>query len=279
MRPDDITLKGQVALVTGGARGIGEGVALTLAEFGADLAIADILSDVAEQTAEELRKTGRRVTVIPVDVRQADQVEKMVAETISQLGRLDILVNNAGGTFRSPFLQVNPRGFHMMVDLNLTSVWVATQAAARYWIENKIPGRVINVSSTEGLKACPGFAAYSAAKAGVINLTKTLSAELGPYGIRINCIAPDYTDTQGTAEASGGQDASPPRPQGEDAIARRIPLQRRGVPEDMAGPVLFFASGLSDWVTGQTLVVDGGAWVAARVEGAFLPLPQDQTTR
>jgi NAD(P)-dependent dehydrogenase (short-subunit alcohol dehydrogenase family) len=267
-----LDLRGQVALVTGGARGIGRAAAESLAACGARVALADILSDEAEQAAGALRAAGGEALGLGVDVRDEAQLRGAVAQTIDKLGRLDVLVNNAGGTFIAPFLQVSRRGFDMMVNLNLTSVWVATQAAAAHWIERRVPGRVVNVSSTEGLKACPGYAAYSAAKAGVISLTKTLAAELGPYGIRVNCIAPDYTETQGVTSLREASDAM-------SGAARRIPLGRLGQPEDQAGAILFFASELSRWITGQTLIVDGGAWWAARAEGAFEPMPQDQRTR
>jgi len=265
-----IDLSGQVALVTGAARGIGRAVAEALAAAGADLALADIEADGLRRTAAALAASGRRVHPLAVDVRDAAAVRRMVEATVAALGRLDVLVNNAGGTFEAPFLQVNERGFRTLLDLNLGSVWHGTQAAAAWWVANGVAGRVINVASTEGLKACPGYAAYSAAKAGVLNLTQTLAVELGPYGIRVNAIAPDYTHL----EALVGVEAPD-----ESAIARRIPLGRYGQPADHAGAVLFFASDLSAWITGQTLVVDGGALVAARVEGALPVKPQDLRTR
>jgi NAD(P)-dependent dehydrogenase (short-subunit alcohol dehydrogenase family) len=266
-----IDLSGQVALVTGAARGIGRAVAQALGEAGADLALADIQGELLRQSAAELvATTGRRVHALEVDVRDGAAVRRMVEQTVAALGRLDVLVNNAGGTFEAPFLQVNERGFRTLVDLNLGSVWHGTQAAAAWWIANGVAGRVINVSSTEGLKACPGYAAYSAAKAGVLNLTKTLAVELGPYGIRVNALAPDYTHL----DAVVGVEAPD-----EVVIGARIPLARYGQPADHAGAVLFFASDLSAWITGQTLVVDGGALVAARVEGALPVKPQDSRTR
>ena len=265
-----IDLSGQVALVTGAARGIGRALAQALGEAGADLALADIQGELLRQTAAELTPGGRRVHAIEVDVRDAAAVQRMVAATVAALGRLDVLVNNAGGTFEAPFLQVNERGFRGLLDLNLGSVWHGTQAAAAWWIAHGVAGRVINVASTEGLKACPGYAAYSAAKAGVLNLTKTLAVELGPYGIRVNAIAPDYTHL----DAIVGVEAPD-----ENGIAAKIPLGRYGQPADHAGAVLFFASDLSAWITGQTLVVDGGALVAARVEGALPVKPQSAKTR
>jgi NAD(P)-dependent dehydrogenase (short-subunit alcohol dehydrogenase family) len=222
------------------------------------------------QTAKELAAPRRRVHAIEIDVRDSAAVRRMVEETVATLGRLDVLVNNAGGTFEAPFLQVNERGFRTLLDLNLGSVWHGTQAAAAWWIANDVRGRVINVSSTEGLKACPGYAAYAAAKAGVLNLTQTHAVELGPYGIRVNAIAPDYTHLEAITGVP---------PPGEVAIGARIPLGRYGEPADQAGAVLFFASELSAWITGQTLVVDGGALVAARVEGALPVKRQDAKTR
>jgi NAD(P)-dependent dehydrogenase (short-subunit alcohol dehydrogenase family) len=265
-----IDLSGQVALVTGAARGIGRAVAAALADAGADLALADIQGEELRRTAAELAASGRRVQASEVDVRDAAAVRRMVDEATGALGRLDVLVNNAGGSFEAPFLQVNERGLRTLLDLNLGSVWFASQAAAAWWIANGVRGRVINVASTEGLKACPGYAAYSAAKAGVLNLTKTLAVELGPYGIRVNAIAPDYT----RLEAPVGVE-----PPDEGAIGARIPLGRYGAPADQAGAVLFFASELSAWITGQTLVVDGGALVAARVEGALPVKSQTRRTR
>ncbi len=182
-------------------------------------------------------------------------------------------MNNAGGTFHSPIMQVSKKGWDLMQNFNLTSAFLASKAAATYWMRHKIPGCIINVSSTEGMKACPGFTPYSAAKAGLINFTKCLATELGPYGIRVNCIAPDYTPTPGTTGT--GRDS----PERDRLVASMIPLRRQGTPDDMAGPVVFFASNLSNWVTGQTLVVDGGALVAARVEGAFPELDQNKPTR
>jgi NAD(P)-dependent dehydrogenase (short-subunit alcohol dehydrogenase family) len=265
-----IDLSRQVALVTGAARGIGRAVARALGEAGADLALADVQAEPLRRTASELAAQGCRVHPIDADVRDAAAVRRMVDECTRALGRLDVLVNNAGGTFEAPFLQVNERGFRTLLDLNLGSVWFACQAAASWWIANGVRGRVINVSSSEGLKACPGYAAYAAAKAGVLNLTQTLAVELGPYGIRVNAIAPDYTHLEAPVGVA---------PPDEAAIGAKIPLGRYGEPADHAGAVLFFASDLSAWVTGQTLVVDGGALVAARVEGALPVKPQDQRTR
>ncbi len=277
MDPKSVMLTNQVALVTGGAEGIGKGVALALANFGADVAIADNQYELAQATAKEIQKaTGRRIVAMNTDVRVDAQTEEAVARTIKDLGRLDILVNNAGGTFIAPVMQINRKGWDMMMQLNVTSTWVASKAAFEYWRPNKIRGRIINISSTEGLKACPGMAPYAAAKAATINLTKTMAAELGQYGIRVNCLAPDYTPTEGTVKMRGGISRDPAAVK---HLQGKIPLQREGTPEDNAGAVIFFATDLSQWITGQTLIVDGGAWWSARAEGAFNFPAQDRPSR
>ena len=266
----------QVAIVTGGAEGIGKGIAQGLANFGADVILADIQFEKAQSSAEEIqRSSGRRALALHTDVREEEQISEMVARTITEFGRMDILVNNAGGTFIAPLMQINRRGWDMMLNLNLTSMFLASKEAFRHWSANDVHGRIINVSSTEGLKACTGFGPYSAAKAAMINLTKTMAQEFGHYGVRVNCIAPDYTPTDGTMRMRSG----PPSPEAAEVLNRKIPMGRQGTPEDMAGAVIFFASELSQWVTGQTLIVDGGAWWAARVEGAFEVAPQDQSSR
>jgi 3-oxoacyl-[acyl-carrier protein] reductase len=276
MDPSHVMLSDKVALVTGGAEGLGRGIAEGLANFGADVAIADNQFEMAQRSADEIATaTGRKIVALNTDVRDEDQIEAMVSRTIGDLGGLDILVNNAGGTFIAPLMQISRKGWDMMLNLNLTSMFLASKEAFRHWSANNIKGRIVNVSSTEGLKACPGFAPYSAAKAGMINLTKTMAQEFGPYGIRVNCIAPDYTPTEGTVRMRG----RPNSPELVKTLNEKIPMGRQGTPEDMAGAVIFFASELSQWVTGQTLIVDGGAWWAARVEGAFAVVPQEESSR
>jgi 3-oxoacyl-[acyl-carrier protein] reductase len=265
-----VRLANKVAIVTGGGTGIGRAIALRFGVEGASVAVVGRREAPLRAVADVIRAAGGRAEAIAGDVARTPEVERVLAEVVARWGRLDVLVNNAGGTFEAPFLQVNERGFRTLLDLNLGSVWHGTQAAAAWWTLHRVAGRVVNVASTEALKACPGYAAYSAAKAGVVNLTKTLAVELGPYGIRVNAIAPDYTRLEAPLGAASPDEA---------AIAAKIPLGRYGEPADHAGAVLFFASDLSAWITGQTLVVDGGALVAARVEGALPVKPQDRKSR
>jgi NAD(P)-dependent dehydrogenase (short-subunit alcohol dehydrogenase family) len=252
--PDDVLLRDRIALVTGAAVGIGAAIAETYARFGADLALCDRNADALAETVERVRKEGRRVHSAVLDVRDADAVDRFVAEIGDAWGRIDVLVNNAGGTFNAPFLDVSQRGQEALVHENFTSVTHFVRA-----IVPRMPadtGSIINLTSIEAHRAGPGYAVYSAMKAAVENLTKSLALELGARGIRINCIAPDVIPTPGT----GPMEANPP-------------LARAGHPDDVAGAALFLASDLSRFVTGATLHVDGGNWAAGgwrrRADGSF----------
>ena len=265
----DVMLTGRRALVTGAGQGIGEGIALGLASFGADVAVLDINEQTAERTAARVRELGHESTAIRVDVRASASLESALEQASEELGGLDIIVNNAGTATHKPAIQFDDSEFDEQVALNLKPSFVAARWAAKRWIAAGSGGSIVNVATTEGIRGCPGFAPYSAAKAGMINLTKTLSSELGPYGIRVNAIAPDYTPTPGL----GHIDLEGQTPEEMmSGMTRFIPLRRLGTPDDMAGAVIFLCSGLASWVSGQTLVVDGGALPCARVEGP-LPFP------
>ncbi len=265
----DVMLTGKKALVTGAGQGIGEGIALTLANFGADIAALDIREETAQATAARVREIGRKACAVCVDVRDASQLERGLAAAADELGGLDIVVNNAGVAARRPAIRFSDEQFDEQIALNLKPVFVTARWAARRWIEAGSGGNIVNVATTEGIRGCAGFAPYSAAKAGMINLTKTLSSELGPYGIRINAIAPDYTPTPGLEDINVGGRTPEALMKG---MIQHIPLRRLGTPDDMAGAVLFLVSGLSSWISGQTLIVDGGSLACARVEGP-LPFP------
>jgi NAD(P)-dependent dehydrogenase (short-subunit alcohol dehydrogenase family) len=166
-----------------------------------------------------------------------------------RFGRVDILVNNAGGTFNSPFLETSVNGFDALYRSNLRHVMVCTQRVARWMVAESVGGSIISVTSIEGVRAAPGYAAYAAAKAGVINFTKTVALELAPHGIRVNALAPDFTMTEGIAALGGA---------GPDLGRDMVPMGRAGHVDEMAGAAVFLASQLSSYVTGQTLHVDGG---------------------
>ncbi|MBU2643556.1 3-oxoacyl-ACP reductase FabG [bacterium] len=247
MNLEIFSLKGKVAIVTGAGRGIGKAIALGMADAGADLAIAARTTDQVETTAGEIRKKGCQAIAITADVRFKDQVEKMVADTVRHFGRIDILVNNAGGMFAVPTMEMSENQWNVTISENLTSVFFCSQAVGKIMMTQK-SGAIVNIASIVGIVAQPLNAAYAASKAGVINLTKTMATDLAAYNIRVNGIAPGLIVTPGTEWLYED-------PKG--AISE-IPLARGGTPEDIAGGVIYLASDASRYVTGETIVIDGG---------------------
>jgi NAD(P)-dependent dehydrogenase (short-subunit alcohol dehydrogenase family) len=235
--PDDARLDGRLALVTGAAAGIGAAIAHAMARFGADVAICDRDAEGLAATAEAIGASRRRVESAVLDVRDAEAVVRF-AGGAARAGHIDVLVNNAGGTFEAPFLEVTPGGQEALVHENFSSVTHFVRAVAPHMSEG---GSIINLTSIEAHRAGPGYAIYSAMKAAVANLTKSLALELGGRGIRVNCIAPDVIPTPGTGN-----------------FAVRTPLARAGRPDDVAGAAVYLAGDLSRFVTGTTLHVDGG---------------------
>lgn len=248
VRRDAMHLDGRIAVVTGGGAGIGRAIALSLAEFGARVAIWERDPDSAGSGAREVGGVG-----CVTDVRDQSQVDAALARTTRELGTPTILVNNAGGVFRSDLLDTSVNGWEALIRSNLVQVMLCTQRVGREMVRHGVGGSVINISTIEGVRAAPGFAAYAAAKAGVVNFTKTAALELAPHGIRVNGLAPDFTETEGLrAMASNGQ--------GNAKLM--IPLGRAGHVDEMAGAAVFLAGDLSSYITGQTLHVDGGTAAA-----------------
>jgi NAD(P)-dependent dehydrogenase (short-subunit alcohol dehydrogenase family) len=256
LEPSAALLTGQVAVVTGAGSGIGRGIANGLAAFGARVAVWEQHEDTCEAAAAEVDGLS-----CPTDVRDADQVDDALDRTIGSLGPVSILVNNAGGVFRSPLLETSPNGWDALIRSNLGHVLLCTQRVARTMVEQGGGGSVINVTSIEGTRAAPGYAAYAAAKAGVVNLTKTAALELAPYGIRVNALAPDVTLTEGLLGIA---------PEGAaEHMGAAVPMGRTGHVDEVAGCAVFLASKLSSYVTGQTIHVDGGTAAA----GGWYPHP------
>ena len=249
MDPTSALLTDRVAVVTGGGAGIGRGIARGLAAFGARVAIWERDPDTAASAAEEVGGLG-----IPTDVRDTHAVDDALARTAAELGTVSILVNNAGGVFLSPLLETSENGFDALYRANLKHVIVCTQRVARSMVAAGIGGSVINVTSIEGVRAAPGYAAYAAAKAGVINFTKTAALELAPHGIRVNALAPDITLTEGMRAVAP--------PGAEERFGLTVPMGRAGHVDEMAGAAVFLAGALSSYVTGQTIHVDGGTQAA-----------------
>ncbi len=256
---DDILLSGKVALITGGGAGIGRGIAIGFAEFGADVAILDADADAASTVADLVRAKGRKALAILADVTNRAAVRGAVAQIIRELGRLDILVNNAGGTRPLPLLDMVDKQLDKRIDLNLTSLFVTTQAAAKAMVMAGQGGAIINIASIEGLRAAPYHAVYAACKAGMVNFTRTAALELGGHGIRVNCIAPDVVFTEAMARNSPFARA----PEFKKAHARYFPLGRAGNFDDCAGAAVFLASPMASYITGTTINVDGGTFAAS----------------
>jgi len=249
LRRDATALDGRVAVVTGGGAGIGRGIAEGFAAFGARVAIWERDGAGAASAAAEVDGLA-----CVTDVREPDQVDAALAATIEAFGVPTILVNNAGGTFHSSLLETSPKGWDALIRSNLTHLLLCTQRVARAMVAAGTGGSIVNVTSIEGTRAAPGYAAYAAAKAGVINLTKTAALELAPHGVRVNCLAPDLTLTEGLRGLAGGDVA--------ERLAPMIPMGRPGHVDEMAGAAVFLAGDLGSYVTGQTIHVDGGTHAA-----------------
>lgn len=249
----DVTdLTGKSAIVTGSGTGIGREIALLLARRGADVVLAARNEARLLATADQIAKeTGRKALVVPTDVRDDEQVRSLVDSAIGCWGRLDMLVNNAGGTYLKPLIELDIAEWERIISLNLTSVFSATKAAIPY-LEADGGGSIVNISSSSASTGTVGGSAYSAAKSGVEMLTKVSAAELGPRGIRVNCVAPGMTRSEG-AERSwdrGNLDVS-----GSEA---RMPLRRVAEPIEVANLVLFLVSDYASYLTGEVLHADGG---------------------
>lgn len=244
-------LTGRVAIVTGSGRGIGKALALGLAGAGANVVVSARTASEIENTAAEIRALGRKSLPIPTDVRVSEQVANLVKKTFEEFGRLDIMVNNAGGTFSANTLEISDGGWDAVVRENLKTAFLGSKEAGKIMMTQK-RGSIINMASIAGYFSYQMNAAYGAAKAGIVALTKTLAADLGPYHVRVNALAPGFIETAGLAQVYA---AHPGLKEKREAI---LPLRRLGKPEDIVGVTIFLASDASDYVTGQTLIVDGG---------------------
>ncbi|MGH2662160.1 MAG: SDR family NAD(P)-dependent oxidoreductase [Actinomycetota bacterium] len=245
-------LEGKVALVTGGSKGIGRAIALSLADAGADVAISARGQEDLEKTATDLEALGRRALAVPTDVADRDQVQTMVDRTVEELGTLDILVNNAGAApFMSTVDQIREEGFEKYFRITFTSAFYCTKAAAPILIPKGAAASVVNVASVAGFIASPGLTYYGGAKAALINFTKTVAREWAGFGVRVNAVAPGWVETEMNSQAR--QD-----PTWYETIRGMIPLGRWGRPEDVASVARFLVSDAAAFITGAVIVVDGG---------------------
>ncbi|OLN22818.1 beta-ketoacyl-ACP reductase [Domibacillus antri] len=244
-----MTLEGKTALVTGASRGIGKAIALELARLGADVAINYAGSEQkAKETAEEIQAMGRRSFIIQCDISDSDAVQSMVKETIDQFGRLDILVNNAGITRDNLLMRMKDQEWDDVINTNLKGVFLCTKAVTRQMMKQR-SGRIINISSVVGRIGNAGQANYTAAKAGVIGLTKASARELAARGITVNAIAPGFISTDMTDELPA---------EAKEQLLGQIPLGTLGETADIAAAAAFLAGDGAKYITGQVIGVDGG---------------------
>lgn len=247
-------LDGRVALVTGASQGLGEHIALALAEAGADVALVARSAAALEAVAARVRALGRRALAVPADLRRVSAIQPMLDAVVEHFGRLDILVNNAGTNIQQPAIEVTEEAWDTIMDLNLKAAFFTAQAVGRYLIQQGRGGRIINVASQMAEVGFFKRAAYCASKGGLVQLTKVLAIEWAPYGIRVNAVGPTFIDSPLARRMFEDRAIA-------DEVQRRIPIGRLGRPEEVAAAVVYLASEGADLVTGHHLLVDGG-WTA-----------------
>jgi 3-oxoacyl-[acyl-carrier protein] reductase len=243
----------RVAVITGGARGIGRAIAFRLAAGGDAVVIADVSTETAEATAKELEAAGRTAVAWGVNVTEPAQVAAMAEAAVERLGRIDILVNNAGITRDGLILRMKDEEWDQVLAVNLDGAFYCSRAVLRPMLKQKQGGRIINISSVVGCMGNVGQANYVASKAGLIGLTKALAREVAPRGITVNAVAPGFIETEMTAALPESV---------RQSMRAQIPLDRFGAPEDVAAAVVFLASEAAGYITGQVIHVNGGMWSA-----------------
>ncbi len=241
-------LKDKVALVTGAAQGIGKAIALTLAKEGANLSICDVNLEKAQETVKELQALGVKAAAFKTNVTVAAECDALIDSTVKEFGKLDILVNNAGVTRDGLLIRMSEADWDLVIAINLKGTFNCTKSAVKTMMKQRY-GRIVNVSSVIGLMGNAGQANYSASKAGVIGIAKSIAKEYANRNITVNAVAPGYIQTAMTDKLTEDQ---------KQAMLKFVPLGRMGQPQDVANAILFLVSPLADYITGQVITVDGG---------------------
>jgi 3-oxoacyl-[acyl-carrier protein] reductase len=256
MAKSPFSLEGKTAIVTGGGTGIGKSIAIEFARAGADVAICSRKLEHLEPVSKAIHDLGRRTFAMAVDVRQEEQVKAMVERAASEWGRLDIMVNNAGASFRSKPEDISINGWNTVIGINLNGVFLGCKWAGRQMMQQKGGGVIVNISSIAGVYGSTMMSHYGAAKSAVITLTRELGVAWGRKGVRVNCIAPGPVETEGYLDVL--KQAGPDGKKTYDAVAARVGMGRWGKVEEIAYPAVFLASDAASWMTGETIVIDGG---------------------
>jgi len=249
-QPSSFDLTGKVAIVTGASRGLGQYFSRALARAGADLVITSREVSALEGFRSEIEALGRRALPLPLDVRSYESIQGMVEQAVAHYGKIDILVNNAGCNVRKPALDVTWEDWNLVLDTNLRGTFFVAQAVARHMIPRAY-GRIINIGSVTSVAGYAGLGPYGASRGGVKQLTMSLADDWGSHGITVNCLAPGWFKTAQNAVMYENKEWV-------EYLKDRIPLKRPGQPNDLDGAIVFLASDASEYVTGQTLLVDGG---------------------
>jgi gluconate 5-dehydrogenase len=250
VKDNQFNLQGKVALVTGTSRGLGQYLARALARAGADLVITSRDAAALKPFQAEIESLGRKALPLPLDVRSFDSIQAMVQAAVAHYGRIDVLVNNAGCNVRKPALDISWDDWNLVLDTNLRGTFFVAQAVARHMIPRKY-GRIINIGSVTCVAGYAGLGPYGASRGGVKQLTMSLADDWGIHGITVNCLAPGWFKTAQNAVMYEDKEWV-------EYLCDRIPLKRPGQPPDLDGAVVFLASDASAYITGQTLLVDGG---------------------
>lgn len=256
MSDEIFNIAGKVTIVTGGGTGIGADIAREFCRRGAKVMITSRTMDHLGPVADGIRKEGGEVETATCDVRQNDQVEAVVRKTLDAWGRIDVLINNAGASFVAHAHDISPNGFAAIVAINLNGTFNFSRAVAKVMMEKKTGGNIINISSDSGVYGAATMSHYGAAKAGIINLTRSLAIEWAPYGIRVNCVSPGPIETPGVKEVLW------PTPELQQRAVNATALKRFGTGPEVAWPCIFLASKAASYITGANLQVDGYAMSA-----------------